>query len=105
MAKSPERIILGLDPGTNVMGYGLITAAGSKYELLQFGVIDAVAITGEPDVEFARRLLTEHGVAAIPPSVFYHRNDDHKVLRFCFAKSRETLETAAGRLCAVDATA
>jgi methionine aminotransferase len=68
-------------------------------------MLDYSAITGEPDVEFARRLLTEHGVAAIPPSVFYHRNDDHKVLRFCFAKSRETLETAAGRLCAVDATA
>jgi methionine aminotransferase len=68
-------------------------------------MLDYSAITGEPDVEFARRLLTEHGVAAIPPSVFYHRNDDHKVLRFCFAKSRETLETAAGRLRAVDATA
>ena len=34
-----EKIILGLDPGTNVMGYGLITVTGSKIHLLQFGVI------------------------------------------------------------------
>lgn len=34
-----ERIILGLDPGTNVMGYGLIKVTGQKLELLQFGVI------------------------------------------------------------------
>jgi crossover junction endodeoxyribonuclease RuvC len=34
-----EKIILGLDPGTTVMGYGLIMVRGSKLELLQFGVI------------------------------------------------------------------
>jgi crossover junction endodeoxyribonuclease RuvC len=34
-----EKIILGLDPGTNVMGYGLIIINGSKITLLQFGVI------------------------------------------------------------------
>jgi len=34
-----EKVILGIDPGTTVMGYGLIKIAGSKYELLQFGVI------------------------------------------------------------------
>lgn len=34
-----EKIILGLDPGTNIMGYGLITIKGSKIQLLQFGVI------------------------------------------------------------------
>lgn len=34
-----ERIILGLDPGTNVMGYGVILAKGSSLKLLQFGVI------------------------------------------------------------------
>ena len=34
-----EKIILGLDPGTNVMGYGLITITGAKISLLQFGVI------------------------------------------------------------------
>lgn len=34
-----EKIILGIDPGTNVMGYGLILVTGSQYTLLQFGVI------------------------------------------------------------------
>ena len=35
-----EKIILGIDPGTNVMGYGLIRALGNKAELMTMGVID-----------------------------------------------------------------
>jgi crossover junction endodeoxyribonuclease RuvC len=34
-----EKIILGIDPGTNVMGYGLILTEGKKYKVLQYGVI------------------------------------------------------------------
>ena len=34
-----ERIILGLDPGTNVMGYGLILIRGSRMSIIQYGVI------------------------------------------------------------------
>jgi len=34
-----ERIILGIDPGTNVMGYGLIHCKGEKMRVIQFGVI------------------------------------------------------------------
>lgn len=34
-----EKIILGLDPGTNVMGYGIISVKNTAVELLQFGVI------------------------------------------------------------------
>ncbi|MEM0938586.1 MAG: crossover junction endodeoxyribonuclease RuvC [Bacteroidota bacterium] len=34
-----EKIILGIDPGTNVMGYGLIHSKGQKISILQFGVI------------------------------------------------------------------
>lgn len=34
-----ETIILGLDPGTSVMGYGLISIKSKKISLLQFGVI------------------------------------------------------------------
>jgi len=34
-----EKIILGLDPGTNVMGYAVIMVQLSKVKLLQFGVI------------------------------------------------------------------
>ena len=35
-----ERIILGIDPGTNVMGYGIIRAMGNKAEMVAMGVID-----------------------------------------------------------------
>ena len=34
-----EKIILGLDPGTNIMGYGLICIKGSALSLVQYGVI------------------------------------------------------------------
>lgn len=34
-----ERIILGLDPGTNIMGYGVVIARGKNLEIIQFGVI------------------------------------------------------------------
>lgn len=36
---SKERIILGLDPGTNIMGYGILHILGTKMSILQFGVI------------------------------------------------------------------
>lgn len=35
-----ERIILGIDPGTNLMGYGVIRAVGNKAEFVQMGVLD-----------------------------------------------------------------
>ena len=35
-----EKIILGIDPGTNVMGYGVLRAVGNKAEMLHMGVID-----------------------------------------------------------------
>jgi methionine aminotransferase len=66
-----------------------------------FQMLDYSAISHEPDVEFSRRLTMEHGVASIPPSVFYHNQVDHKVLRFCFAKKDETLEKAAEKLCEI----
>jgi crossover junction endodeoxyribonuclease RuvC len=34
-----EKVILGLDPGTNIMGYGIICIKGSSISLLQYGVI------------------------------------------------------------------
>lgn len=35
-----ERIILGIDPGTNVTGYGIVHCLGSKMKLLHYGIID-----------------------------------------------------------------
>lgn len=34
-----EKIILGVDPGTQIMGYGVIIVNGQKLKLLQYGVI------------------------------------------------------------------
>ena len=34
-----EKVILGLDPGTSIMGYGLISVKKQQIKLLQFGVI------------------------------------------------------------------
>ena len=35
-----EKIILGIDPGTNVMGYGVIKVEGTKASIVTMGVID-----------------------------------------------------------------
>ncbi|MEO9964446.1 MAG: crossover junction endodeoxyribonuclease RuvC [Reichenbachiella sp.] len=37
--KVKEKIILGIDPGTTVMGYGVILVEGKKLSVLQLGVI------------------------------------------------------------------
>ncbi len=34
-----DKIILGIDPGTNIMGYGLLGVIGSKIELISIGII------------------------------------------------------------------
>ena len=35
-----EKIILGIDPGTNLMGYGVIKVTDGKAEMITMGVID-----------------------------------------------------------------
>jgi crossover junction endodeoxyribonuclease RuvC len=35
-----EKIILGIDPGTNVMGYGVLRVLGNKAEMMAMGVIN-----------------------------------------------------------------
>lgn len=64
-----------------------------------FQLLDYSALSEEADVSFARRLTIEHGVAAIPVSVFHADGRDDKVLRFCFAKGEATLGQAAEILC------
>jgi methionine aminotransferase len=57
--------------------------------------LDYSDISAEGDEDFAKRLITEHGIASIPISVFNADNLDNNVLRFCFAKTDDTLEKAA----------
>ncbi|SOC79119.1 methionine aminotransferase [Salinimicrobium sediminis] len=65
-------------------------AKGTYFQLLDYS-----EITNEPDVEFSRRLIKEYGIASIPVSAFNKDNLDHRQLRFCFAKTDDTLEKAA----------
>jgi len=80
----------------------------SRFKLLPcrgtyFQLLDYQAVSSLPDMEMARWLVEEAGVAAIPVSVFYadQQRSDHRILRFCFAKSNATLDQAAERLCAL----
>ena len=52
MVKS-EKIILGIDPGTNVMGYGIIKVVGNKAEMVAMGVID-MRREGDPYLRLGR---------------------------------------------------
>ena len=63
-----------------------------------FQQYDYSAISNEGDVKFAKRLTEENGVATIPVSAFYQSGQDHKVVRFCFAKKEETLKKAVDKL-------
>lgn len=40
MIAEKDRIILGIDPGTNVMGFGVIRIVGAKIEMMDMGVLD-----------------------------------------------------------------
>ncbi|MFO7750791.1 MAG: methionine aminotransferase [Desulfobacteraceae bacterium] len=73
--------------------FKVIPSHGSFFQLLDYSDISDMT-----DTAYAEKLIIDHKVAAIPPSVFYKDQDDFKVLRFCFAKKNETLEEAAERL-------
>jgi methionine aminotransferase len=68
-------------------------AAGTYFQL-----VDYSAVSELPDVDFARWLTTEVGVAAIPISVFSEAPSPARIVRFCFAKHESTLEAAARKL-------
>lgn len=41
-----EKIILGIDPGTNIMGYGLIRVQSKKAELITLGILNLEKLDG-----------------------------------------------------------
>lgn len=54
------------------------------------------------DVDMATWMTREHGVAAIPVSVFYQQPPQgQRLVRLCFAKREETLRQAAEKLCVI----
>ena len=78
----------------------------SRFEVLDchgtyFQLLGYQSISEDRDVDLAKKLTREIGVASIPTSVFYADNTDHRVLRFCFAKEDQTLIKAAEILCQI----
>lgn len=69
--------------------FDLLPCHGSYFQSVQYS-----RISNEKDTNLAMRLIKEFGVAGIPVSAFYSKGTDHHVLRFCFAKKKETLEKA-----------
>jgi N-succinyldiaminopimelate aminotransferase len=76
------------------IGFAVRPPAGAYFVCADFRPLGFV-----DDVAFCRMLVEKHGVAAIPPSVFYdHKKHGRSYARFAFCKKDETLETAVARL-------
>ncbi|RDI62132.1 aminotransferase [Microvirga subterranea] len=88
-ARSRDRFTAGL----NTLGFDVIPSQGTY-----FVNIDIAPLGETDDVAFCRRLVTEHGVAAIPVSAFYAQGAVKNVVRFCFAKKDATLDAGLERL-------
>lgn len=73
--------------------FKLLPSEGSYFQLASYS-----SISQQSDIEFAKMLTIEHGVAGIPISCFYEDSQDDKIIRFCFAKDANELEEAAARL-------
>jgi len=83
-----------LMPALAAAGFRVSRPAGAYYVMT-----DIRELTDEDDVTFARRLIDEPGVAAVPGSSFYQHPDlGRHQLRFAFPKRHETLAAAADRL-------
>jgi methionine transaminase len=80
--------------------------APSKFKLLPvrgayFQLVDYSTISAKDDLSFCEWLVLEAGVAAIPVSAFYETPPEARLVRLCFAKSDDTLNAAAERLCSL----
>ncbi|MBV9079417.1 MAG: aminotransferase class I/II-fold pyridoxal phosphate-dependent enzyme, partial [Methylobacteriaceae bacterium] len=89
LARSRDRFTSGLE----ALGFRVIPAEGTYFVNIDIG-----ALGEEDDVAFCRRLVLDHGVAAIPVSAFYAEGAVRNVVRFCFAKRGATLDAALDRL-------
>ncbi len=86
-------LFLGLIKDSN---FEFAPAKGTYFQALSY-----VNISDQNDVEFAKKLTIDHGIASIPMSVFNEGGRDDRLLRFCFAKTNKTLEKAAEILCRI----
>jgi aspartate/methionine/tyrosine aminotransferase len=83
-----------LVPALEAAGFRVWRPDGAYYVMT-----DIAGVTDEDDVTFARRLILDPGVAAVPGSSFYaHPELGRTKLRFAFPKQLSTLNAAAERL-------
>jgi methionine aminotransferase len=82
--------------GLKNSSFTLLPAEGSYFQVADFS-----AISKQSDVEFCQELTVKHGVAAIPISVFNANAHDASLIRFCYAKTEETLQEAIEKLCKI----
>jgi len=75
--------------GLKASRFKVLPAHGTYFQLLDYS-----NISDKSEMEFARWLVKEHKIAAIPIAPFYQNHDEHKVLRFCFAKKEKTIREA-----------
>ncbi len=81
-------------PALEVAGFRVWQPDGAYYVMT-----DIAGVTDDDDVTFARRLIIDPGVAAVPGSSFYaHPELGRTKLRFAFPKQLATLRAAAERL-------
>jgi methionine aminotransferase len=73
--------------------FNIIPSSSTYYQLVDYSRISDLT-----DVDFAIKLITEHGVATVPFSAFQHEKTKNQLLRVCFAKSNKVLEQAAHQL-------
>lgn len=85
-------------------GFEVAVPQGAYFVLADFTKLFPPERFGD-DREVAKRLVREHGVAAIPPSVFYRQapEEGRRLLRFAFCKRMETLARAAERIARIGA--
>ena len=83
--------------GLSKTRFGLLPSEGTYFQCVSIGDL-AVPERDLPEADFCQWLTREIGVAAIPLSAFYGQGFDQKVIRFCFAKKDDTLQSALQRL-------
>ncbi|MFB4252065.1 pyridoxal phosphate-dependent aminotransferase [Pseudomonas idahonensis] len=78
--------------------FSFTRVAGTYFQLVDYSQIRPDL----NDVDMATWMTREHGVAAIPVSVFYQQPPQgQRLVRLCFAKREETLRQAAEKLCVI----
>jgi methionine transaminase len=82
--------------GLKNSSFDLYPCKGTYFQVLGYSRISKM-----PEMEFAEWLVKEHGVAAIPLAPFYSKPTNQQLLRFCFAKTEQTLSQAIDRLCRI----